>query len=77
MTNEQYYEAIIHTAHAEVPALKDENAAQFIMKMATLGATVTFRWADRTLIPLAETPVGDYTFVFSNDGEELVVEQVL
>lgn len=77
MSNEEFYEKIIHTDHSEVPNLKDENAAQFVMKMATLGATVTFRWADRLLIPLAETPQGEYTFVFSADGEELVVEQVL
>lgn len=77
MTNIEFYEQAIHTDINEVSSLRDRNAAQFLMKMAALGATVTFRFTSQ-LDLVAETPVGQYMFVFeAPPGDELTVFQIL
>jgi hypothetical protein len=75
--NIEFFEEVIHTDKAEVPRLDDKNAAQFIMKMCSLGATVEFFFSTGLWIK-AKTPIGEYTFIFdAGDDPDLMVEQVL
>jgi hypothetical protein len=77
MDNLSFFDTVIHTDKEEVPNLKDQNAAQFLMKMASLRATVTF-WFDSELFVTADTPLGRYSFIFeAPPNGDLVVEQVV
>ena len=76
MNNVEFFETVIHTDKANVPDLKAKNAAQFLMKMASLGANVFVRFTSDLQI-IADTPLGQYWFIFSADESDLDVEQVL
>lgn len=76
--NLAFFDTVIHTDRSEVPALDDHNAAQFIMKMCSLDATVEFTFKHPNLWMTAKTPIGEYYFIFdAGDDPDLVVEQVL
>ena len=77
MTDLEFFYEVIHTDKSEVPALNDHTAAQFLMKMASLQATISLDF-DSNLCVIADTPLGRYTLMFTpGDDPTLIVDQVL
>lgn len=74
--NEEFFNAATTTTNPF--ALRDKNVHQFLMLMAALKADVSFKFIDyqegRLLV--AETPAGQYWFIF-DQNDELVIDQVL
>lgn len=80
MTDEEFYEAAIHTDAADTHLMQDYSAGQFLIKMATLNPggekTQVSVYIDTELRLWADTPLGRYEFIIDTD-DQLVVDQVL
>lgn len=77
-TNTDFFDSAFTGSHDDVRRMRDANVTQFLIKMAALGYPVEFKMIpyNGSAIVAANTPLGQYRFMFSPHGE-LTIESVI